>query len=95
MADMGNKKTSVCDRKGSARYPKCVMYQYQENAAAYNALLKMRAIKEFPSTIGNKKSWTPSVGDKNRIELVQCRNRRTFHAIQYYFILGLWSLPNT
>ena len=58
---MGKRKTSVCDKNGSARYPKCVIYQYQENAAAYKVLLTMRENKDFPSTSGNRKNWTPSV----------------------------------
>ena len=63
IAAMGNKKTSVCDKKGSARYPRCVMYQYQAKAAAYKVLLIMSEIKEVPSTIGSRKNWTPSVVD--------------------------------
>ena len=34
MAAMGNRNTSVCDKKGRVRYPRCVMYQYQDKAAA-------------------------------------------------------------
>ena len=43
MAAMGNKKISVLDKNGKLRYPKCVMYQYQLNAAAYKVLLSSRA----------------------------------------------------
>ena len=60
---MGKRKTSVCDKNGSARYPKCVMYQYQAKAAAYRVLLIMRENKDFPRTSGNRKNWAPSVTD--------------------------------
>ena len=60
---MGNKNTSVCDKNGSDLYPKCVIYQYHEKAAAYKVLLTSREINDFPSTSGNKKNWTPSAGD--------------------------------
>jgi hypothetical protein len=38
-----------------------VIYQYQAKAAAYRVLLIMREIKDFPSTIGKRKNWMPSV----------------------------------
>ena len=43
MAAMGNKKISVLDKNGKLLYPKCVMYQYQLNAAAYKVLLSNKA----------------------------------------------------
>jgi hypothetical protein len=58
---MGKRKTSVCDKNGRARYPKCVIYQYQAKAAPYRVLLIMRDTKDFPSTIGRRKNWIPSV----------------------------------
>ena len=56
IAAMGNKKTSVLDRKGKLRYPKCVMYQYQLNAAAYKVLLSNKANNVWPRTRGSKKN---------------------------------------
>jgi len=55
-AAMGNKKTSVELRNGNVRYPKCVMYQYQLNAAAYNAFATISGNKPSPSTIGIRKN---------------------------------------
>ena len=60
-AAMGNKKTSVLDKKGNERYPKCVMYQYHEKAAAYNVLDNKNASRLLPRISGSKKNWTPSV----------------------------------
>mmetsp|Transcript_23872 Transcript_23872/g.40533 ORF Transcript_23872/g.40533 Transcript_23872/m.40533 type:complete len:83 (+) Transcript_23872:7-255(+) len=56
MPAMGNKNTSVLDKKGRARYPRWVMYQYQEKAAAYNVLDNKKANKDLPNTNGNKKN---------------------------------------
>ena len=61
IAATGNRNTSVCDKNGSARYPKCVMYQYQAKPAAYKVLLTTREKNDFPSTSGNKKNCTPSI----------------------------------
>ena len=55
-AATGNKNTSVCDKKGSARYPKCVIYQYQAKLAAYRVLLTSNAKNDFPKTKGNRKN---------------------------------------
>jgi hypothetical protein len=60
-AAMGKRKTSVLERKGSDLYPKCVMYQYHEKAAAYSVLLKMRAMRDWPKTMGSIKNWATSV----------------------------------
>jgi hypothetical protein len=57
---MGNKKTSVCDRKGSARYPRCVMYQYQDPAMAYNVLATSRGNQPSASTMGKAKNCSTS-----------------------------------
>lgn len=61
MAAMGNKKTSVFDKKGNVRYPKCVIYQYHDNATAYNVLPTINAAKLLPKTTGNKKNCPASV----------------------------------
>lgn len=56
IAAIGNKNTSVCDKKGSARYPKWVMYQYQHKAAAYKLLLTTNANILVPNTKGRRKN---------------------------------------
>lgn len=64
MAAMGNKKTSVLDKKGSVRYPKCVMYQYQLKAPAYKVFATIKGTSPSPSTKGKRKNCSPSVMDK-------------------------------
>lgn len=60
MAAMGNKKTSVLDKKGSARYPRWVMYQYQLSAPAYMVLATNSGSNPSPSATGSAKNWIPS-----------------------------------
>jgi hypothetical protein len=60
MAAIGNKNTSVLLKNGNDRYPRCVMYQYHDNAMAYNTFAKINGNNPAPNTKGNKKNCTPS-----------------------------------
>ena len=60
-AAIGNRKTSVLLKKGSDRYPRCVMYQYHDKAPAYIKFDKASGSNPSPKTNGSKKNCTPSV----------------------------------
>lgn len=83
-AAIGKRNTSVLLRKGSDLYPRCVMYQYHDNAAAYIMLDKANAIKPSPKTRGSKKNCTPSNKNANKewsgnvtVRFVEVRNHPT------------------
>lgn len=70
MAAMGKRNTSVPERKGKLRYPRCVIYQYQLNDAAYNVLAIINGNNPSASTIGRRKNWRAS--GKRSNELKKC-----------------------
>jgi hypothetical protein len=61
MGAMGNKKTSVLVKNGNERYPRWVMYQYQQNAAPYMVLASKSGTRPLPKTTGKVKNCSPSV----------------------------------
>jgi hypothetical protein len=53
---MGKRKTSVCDKNGNDRYPRCVIYQYHAKLEACNELLTIIAKRDLPKTKGRRKN---------------------------------------
>lgn len=60
MAAIGKRKTSVFDKKGRERYPKCVMYQYQLSAPAYIVFATKSGSMPSPKATGSAKNCSPS-----------------------------------